>query len=109
MNLKDWRLRLRLGKDKTRFLHYTVLLDGSVTQETSFDCPIGNAWMGIKVWALNDNMAADIACSIADEIGFKVKNSKHSVQIYDTQPQQPPHDKPYGYDINFTPYSDEEL
>ena len=108
MNLADWKLRLRIWKIKTPFQHYTIMLDGKVTEEMNLDCPIGNAWMSVKVWALDDDMAGDMACYIADDIGFKVKDSEHSVLIYDTEPKQPPRDKPYGYDINFHPYSDDE-
>lgn len=108
MNSNNWKLRLKYGRENTPFHHYTVLIDGSTTADTTIDCPIGNAWLGIKIWALDYDMAADIACYIAKDIGFNIKDSSHGVQIFETQPEQPPRDKPYGYDIKFTPYMDEQ-
>ena len=50
MNSNNWKLRLKYGREKTPFHHYTVLIDGSTTADTTIDCPIGNAWLGIKIF-----------------------------------------------------------
>ncbi len=63
--------------------------------------------MGIKVWAIDCGMAIDMARVIGEDIGFKVKQSHDSILVYDTAPEEPPSDNPYGYDIKFTPYTEE--
>lgn len=51
MGISDWKLKLRYGKLKTPFSHFTVLADGKVIKEMDgFDCPKGPAWMGIKTY-----------------------------------------------------------
>ena len=109
MGISDWKLKLLYGKLKTPFSHFTVLADGKVIKEMDgFDCPKGPAWMGIKVWAIDCGMAIDMARVIGENIGFKVKQSHDSILVYDTAPEEPPRDNPYGYDIKFTPYTEEE-
>ena len=67
MGISDWKLKLRYGKLKTPFSHFTVLADGKVIKEMDGD----------------------------------------SILVYDTAPEEPPRDNPYGYDIKFTPYTEE--
>ena len=77
--IKDWFLKLKYGKIKTPFHHYTVLLDvfaeKEVTDYNSNVCPEGNAWMGVKVWANDADEAADIACTFARSIGLEINTS----------------------------------
>jgi hypothetical protein len=101
----NWKLQLRYGKLKTEFKHYSVLADGVVIELVEgFDCRPGRAWMAMKTWAIDLDQSADMIQSIGNKIGFKVDGR---VEIYDTAPEQPPEDKPFGYDIQFTPYGDE--
>ena len=103
---KDWKLKLRYGKLQTPYHHFTVIIDGFAEKEIEdFNCPKGFAFMSIKVWAEDYDMAADMACSFAENIGFKVKQS-NSIYIYDTEPEQPPQEHPVGYGIGFTPYNE---
>jgi hypothetical protein len=103
---KDWKLRLRYGQLKTAFTHYTVLAEGIVGQLThGFSCPPGNAYMGMKTWASSEDESADMLVAIGKEIGFTVKGS---IQIYKTEPFQPPRENAFGYDIKFTPFRAED-
>ena len=59
--------------------------------------------MGVKIWATTYEEAAEMIQEMATEIGFIVSGR---IELYDTEPQQPPRENPYGYDIQFTPFGD---
>ena len=101
---KDWKLKLKYGKIKTSFNHYTVFAEGVASDLIEgFECPKGKAWMAMKTWASSTGESADMIKVIGAQVGFKVTGK---IEIYKTEPVKPPSDKPHGYDINFTPYSD---
>jgi hypothetical protein len=103
---KDWKLQLRNGQLKTPFKHYTVLAEGIVGRLShGFSCPPGNAYMGMKTWSSSQDESADMLTTIGKEIGFAVSGR---IQIYETEPSQPPKETPFGYDINFTPFRIDE-
>ena len=100
---KDWKLKLRYGKETTPFSHYTVLAEGVAGDLVEgFECPKGNAIMGMKAWASSMDESALMIQDIGQQIGFEVTGE---IQIYETEPEQPPRDNPHGYDIQFTPFS----
>jgi hypothetical protein len=102
----DWKLPLRYGKLKTPFKHFTALAEGMMKkEENDFQCPVGSAWMGMKTWASDTDESADMVRVIGGQIGFEVIGD---IQIYDTEPAQPPRDNPFGYDISFKPFQNEE-
>ena len=102
--IKDWKLKLKYGKIKTEFKHYTAIADGVVGQLTDgFECRSGPAIMGMKTWASDADQSGDMINVIGKNIGFTVTGR---IQIYETEPDQPPKDKPYGYDIQFTAYDE---
>lgn len=104
-NKKDWKLRLRYGRDTTPFKHYTALGDGLVGNLLDgFSCPEGPAIMAIKTWATDAGESADMLRVIGGQIGFKATGK---VQVYETEPTQPPKENPFGYDITFTPYGEQ--
>ncbi|MCG8588775.1 MAG: hypothetical protein MJE66_05745 [Proteobacteria bacterium] len=99
---QDWKLKLRYGQLETPYRHFTTVSDGVFSEPSAdFECPAGPAVMSMRVWASDTNEAADMACTFGDQIGFAVTGS---VQIYDSEPEQPPRDDPFGYAIQFTPY-----
>ena len=101
---KDWKLKLRYGKIQTPYKHYTALADGVVEElADGFECRKGSAWMAMKTWANSTEESSDMIKVIGEQIGFKVTGR---IEVYDTEPTQPPKDNPYGYDINFTPYDE---
>ena len=103
---KDWKLKLRYGKLKTPYQHYTAIAEGVVSEEMEdFSCPPGKAFMGMKTWASSTDESADMIQAIGEQIGFTVTGR---IQIYETEPTQPPRDDPYGYDINFTPFDSDD-
>ena len=100
-----WKVKLRYGKTSTPYQHYTVLADGVVEAlRQGFECRPGRAWMGIKVWAASPDEAFGMTKAIAHDIGF-VQDGK--MELYSTDPSEPPGENPYGYDIRFTPYDED--
>ena len=99
---KNWKLKLRYGKLKTRLKHFSVLADGVVGQFVDgFECRPGRAWMSMKTWATDPDESTDMIQVIGRQIGFSVDGR---IEVYDTPPEKPPGDKPHGYDIRFYPY-----
>ena len=100
---KDWKLKLRYGKTKTPYKHYTTIADGIVGELIDgFDCRPGKAYMGMKTWALSTKESADMIKVIGKEIGFEVTGK---IEVFITESNEPPSEKPFGYDIKFTPYN----
>jgi hypothetical protein len=66
-----------------------------------FECPKGPAYLGIKIWATSMEESADVFSAIASEIGFNITGN---IDIFTSEPKQPPQENPYGYDINLTPF-----
>lgn len=100
---KNWKLKLRYGKLKTPFQHFTMIVEGTVERlGEGFACPKGSAFMAMKVWAISGEEACDMIRAIAEHIGFNVTGR---INIYETESTSPPREKPYGYDINFTPFN----
>jgi hypothetical protein len=102
-----WKLRLRYGKVKTPYSHYTVIAEGVAgALSDGFSCRPGSAFMGMKAWASSSGEATDMVRVIGRQPGFTVTGRVH---VYDTEPAQPPGENPTGYDITFTPFdSDKE-
>lgn len=99
---KDWKLKLRYGRLPTPFHHFTVLADGIVGDlKDGFECRPGRAWMAMKTWATDTDESIDMIRVIGKQIGFVIDGR---VEVFETEPDQPPGEHPHGYDINFTPY-----
>jgi hypothetical protein len=99
---KNWKLKLKYGKLETPYKHYTLFADGqNINLSEEFDCPKGFAIMSIKTWCESTEQAADLISYVSEQIGFEIKDK---IEIYETDPQEPPKEKPFGYDIRFTPY-----
>ena len=100
---KNWKLKLRYGKLKTPFQHFTLIVEGTVDRlSEAFSCPKGSAFMGMKVWASSWEEACDMIRAIAMHIGFDVTGQ---ISVFETEPTPPPRENPYGYDIKFTPFN----
>jgi hypothetical protein len=99
---KDWKLKLRYGQITTPYEHFTVIADGTARDIIEdFSCPDGKAYFGMKVWASSTGEAADMIKVIGEQVGFTVTGK---IEVFDSAPEQPPRENPYGYDIQFTPY-----
>jgi hypothetical protein len=99
-----WKLKLRYGRIETPYSHFTLIAEGVVGElADGFSCRPGKAFMGMKVWASSHDEATDMIRAIGKEIGFELIGR---VQIYKSEPAEPPRDNPLGYDINFTPFDD---
>ncbi|WP_206099632.1 hypothetical protein [Rheinheimera riviphila] len=101
---KNWKLKLRYGKETTPYKHFTALSDGLVGDMVGgFECPKGPAIMAMKTWATDAGESADMLRVIGAQIGFEATGE---IQVYETEPEQPPKDNPFGYGINFTSYDE---
>lgn len=99
---KDWKLKLRYGKQATPYKHYTLLAKGLVGElQSGFECRPGPAIVGMKIWALDTDQAAVVFQNIGRQIGYRITGD---IEIYETAPFAPPGEYPSGYDINFTPF-----
>jgi hypothetical protein len=100
----NWKLKLRYGKEATPYKHFIAIGDGLVEDlANGFECRKGPAIMAIKTWATDADESADMLRVIGSQIGFEATGG---IEIYETEPEQPPKDNPFGYDINFTPYDE---
>ena len=94
---KNWKLKLRYGKLLTPYKHYTAITKGFVKEVSTYSP--GSAFMAIKIWAITYDDAANLIESVARQIDFTITGK---IEIFDTEPQEPPKDDAYGYDLGFT-------
>jgi hypothetical protein len=94
---KDWKLKLRYGKLSTPYKHFTAITKGIVEEASDFSS--GSAFMAIKIWVITYDDAADLVESIARQIDFTITGK---IEVFDTEPQEPPREDAYGYDVGFT-------
>jgi hypothetical protein len=69
--------------------------------EDGFNCPPGKAWMSMKTWASSTGESVDMVKVIGEQVGFKITGR---IEVYETEPTEPPRENPFGYDIKFTSY-----
>lgn len=99
---KDWKVRLRYGKLHTPYSHFTLLGAGELTNELTWnDCRPGPAILSMKIWASCQDEAFDVFRSVAHQIEFEIDDK---IELYDTDPKNPPKVEPYAYDLMFTPF-----
>ena len=99
-------LGCKAGNDfsMTEFTHYTLIADGQVFEPNAdYETEIGPCIMGMKVWAADPEQAADMISVIGKRLGFKMDGE---LQVYVTEPDVPAEGQPFGYDVQFTTYSD---
>jgi hypothetical protein len=93
---------LRYGRLETPYEHFTVLADVRVIEgDADLGSQVGLAWLSMKVWALSADAAADLIGAIAPQMGAEVHGS---VDVYSSEPVEPPRDEPFAYDPNFVAY-----
>jgi len=101
-NQKDWKLKLRYGKIKTPYQHFTAIAEGvRVKPDNSVQGPPGPAIITLRTWARDTAQSAEIVQSLGNELGYQITGN---IKIYETDPERPPKDNPYGYGLNFTPF-----
>jgi hypothetical protein len=94
---KNWKLKLRYGKLTTIHKHFTAITKGIVNKESDYSP--GNAFMAVKIWAETYDDAAHLVESVANQVEFTITGE---IEIFDTEPQEPPKQNAYGYDLGFT-------
>jgi hypothetical protein len=99
----DWKPKLRYGRLKTTYKHYTLIAPVLIEQYIEdFDVDAGTAYIGAKIWATHSNEATDMLLRIGSQTGYKITGN---IEIYETDPKQPPGDYPEAYSINFSYYN----
>jgi hypothetical protein len=100
---KNWKLNLRYGRLKTAFRHFTLIGDGEIAVANPGYGTIQGAaaFFTIKVWASDQQEAVNMLAAIGRDVGF---DASGEVSVYITDPQQPPKDVSYGYDLDFHQY-----
>jgi hypothetical protein len=99
---KDWKLKLHYGQTDTRYEHFAMVADGEVLEANAdFKTEVGPCVLSMKAWAKDTEEAAEMMIAISNHLGFKMAGK---IDIYATEPDAPPKEKPYGYDLKFTPY-----
>lgn len=102
---QTWKLELRYGRLVTPYTHFTAIVDGVAGElQDGFECRPGNAVMSMKTWAIDADESAHMIRVIGQQIGFSTSGK---IQIYETEPEQPPGNNPHGYDIRFVPYDED--
>ena len=98
----DWKLKLRYGKTTTPYSHFTLFADGQATQENSdYSIMPGPYIMALKVWATDHSEATNMIIEIGGMLKFRVTGK---IEIFTSEPEQPPGDNPSAYGANFTAY-----
>jgi hypothetical protein len=101
---KDWKLKLRYGKLKTPYQHFTIIVPVIINEFIEdFSAQPGKAYAGIKMWATDIDEAIDLTCSLAKHTGFEITGK---IEVHKTDPVQPPGNNPNAYDINFSYYQE---
>jgi len=102
--MKDWKLKLRYGKLKTPFTHYTILAPVLIKEyNEQHSAQEGKAYMGMKIWAEDNENAFSIFQRVANEAQFEITGN---MELYETDPVEPPSEREYFYGINFSYYKD---
>lgn len=98
--------QLRYGKIKTPFQHHTVIAEGRAGDLVEgFECRKGPAFMALKTWSNSADEASAMIQDIGAQIGFIVTGR---IEVFDSAPVKAPGEHPYGYDINFTPFNEDD-
>jgi hypothetical protein len=93
------------GNGGSDFSHYAVIADGEIVEaDPTRGLFIGPSVMSVKIWARDTDEAADMIIALANQMNFKIADR---IEIYETEPDRAPEDRPFGYDLNFTPYDPE--
>jgi hypothetical protein len=99
---RNWKLKLRYGRLKTPFQHFTVIAEGVAGDlMDGFSCRPGSTFMSMKVWASSSEESIEMIRAIGKQIGFTVTGRTY---VYETEPTSPPKANPHGYEIKFTSF-----
>lgn len=99
----DWKSLYQAGKLNTPYKHFSVIAEGVAGRDTGqYGGKPGPAFLGMRVWASSAEEARDMTRLFAERVGFALKGK---IEVYDTEPIEPPRDAPHAYSIKFTPYA----
>jgi hypothetical protein len=102
----DWKVELRRGRLKTPYRHFTAIAEGIAGElSQGYTCRPGRAFMVMKIWASSPDESIDMVRAKSGQIGFAPMGHIH---VFGSEPELPPRDYPYLYDIDFTPFLNPE-
>lgn len=100
---EDWKALYKDGKLNTPFKHFSVIADGVAGPGAAqHGGKPGPSWLGMRLWAGSTEEAIQMFRRYAEEVGFAVKGK---IDVYDTEPMEPPREAPHFYSVRFTPYA----
>ena len=98
----DWKALYQSGRLETPYRHYAVIMNGVAGRKAAdFGAKPGPAFMGMKIWASSSAEAAQMARSYAERASFTIRGE---IEVYATDPTEPPRDEPYAYSVKVTSY-----
>jgi hypothetical protein len=102
----DWKHQFLSGRLKTSFRHFTAIVEGIAGELAGgYTCRPGHAFMTMKAWALSPDDAIDMVQAVGGGVGFVTTGHIH---VFGTEPELPPKDQAFGYDLDFTPFLNPE-
>ena len=100
---EDWKALYEAGKLNTPYKHFSAIADGVAGPlAVQYGGKPGSSWLGMRLWAASADEATQMFRVFAEQAGFAVKGK---IEVYDTQPAEPPRDAPHFYGVKFTPYA----
>lgn len=99
----DWKSLYQAGQLNTPYRHFSVIAEGVAGPNTrQYGGKPGPAFLGMRIWASSVEEARQMTRRFAERVGFVFKGK---VEVYDTEPVEPPRADPHAYSIKFTPYA----
>ena len=90
------------GQLMTPYKHFSAIAHGIAGNlPASFKCRPGPAVMGMSMWATDPEQSVRMMHAVSEQLGFTMTDK---LEIYETDPQQPPGEHPSGYGICFIPH-----
>ena len=101
-NEKDWKVKLRYGKLKTAFQHYSIIAPVIISEYIEeFEAKPGKAYVSMKVWVAHIDDAFEVIEDVGEQTGFKITGK---IEVYETEPDSPPDVSPNVYNVKFSYY-----
>ena len=99
----DWKALYQAGKLNTPYKHFSAIADGIAGLDAmQYGGKPGPSWLGMRLWATSSDEAIQMFQLFAERAGFAVKGK---IEVYDTEPAEPPREAPHFYGVKFTPYA----
>lgn len=100
---EDWQALYKSGKLSTPYSHYSTITDGVASPKSEeFGAIQGHAILGMMLWASSPEEAAHMTRLFAERANFSIEGK---IEVYGSEPSEPPRHEPHAYGIKFTPFN----